>query len=114
MTVQEVIEKFKLCKTTRIFIPKNEALDIAIGCMEEVEQYRALGTVEELKEAREKQVAKKPIIKGEEIGFSVHCPNCDSYVGYLTEGMNEPEQMEYCNVCGQHIANDWEEGGTSD
>ena len=40
-----------------------EELKIAIECMEEVEQYRALGTVEELKEAREKQIPKKPNIK---------------------------------------------------
>ena len=33
----------------------DDAIIEVIGCMEEVEQYRALGTVEELKEAREKQ-----------------------------------------------------------
>ena len=60
MTVQEVIKSFELCKTTRMFIPKNEVLDMAIQALEELEQYRALGTVEELKEAREKQVAKNP------------------------------------------------------
>ena len=118
-------------------------IDVAIQALEEVEQYRALGTVEdiikyrenleqenheyscigtveELKEAREKQIPKKPIYKempySEEVGFNNewHCPNCNSYVGYFSEGMSKPEQMKYCNECGQHIARDWEEGGTSD
>ena len=35
----------------------DSAFRIAIESMKEVEQYRALGTVEELKEAREKQIS---------------------------------------------------------
>ena len=60
-------------------------------------------------------MAKKPICKSmpysEEVGMNDEwlCPTCKAYVGYFTEGMNEPEQMEYCNECGQHIARDWEE-----
>lgn len=63
--------------------------------------------------ALEKQIPKKPIEKvmpySEEVGFNSewHCPCCESYIGYFTEGMSEPEQMEYCNNCGQHIAKDW-------
>lgn len=65
--------------------------------------------------ALEKQIPKKPIRKemtySEEVGFNDewYCPVCNSYVGYFTEGMSEPEQMEYCNECGQHIARDWSE-----
>ena len=64
-------------------------------------------------EALEKQIAKKPVCKempySEEVGFNdeYYCPTCGAYVGYFTEGMSEPEQMEYCNECGQHIARDW-------
>ena len=25
------------------------------------------------------------------------------------KAMSKPEQMEYCNECGQHIARDWSE-----
>ena len=63
----------------------------------------------------EKQIPKKPIRKempySEEVGFNDewYCPACGAYVGYFTEGMSEPEQMEYCNECGQHIARDWSE-----
>ena len=62
-----------------------------------------------------KQIPKKPIRKempySEEVGFNDewYCPVCNSYVGYFTEGMSEPEQMKYCNECGQHIARDWSE-----
>ena len=64
-------------------------------------------------QALEKQIPKKPIEKempySEDVGFNSewHCPCCNSYIGYFTEGMSEPEQMEYCNNCGQHIAKDW-------
>ena len=66
-------------------------------------------------EALEKQLPKKPICVpkpySEELGFNdeIHCQSCSEYVGYITEGMNEPEQMEYCCDCGQRIAKDWSE-----
>ena len=68
MTVQEVkesIEYLKMQLTEDLEMicftgDELKALDMSIQALEEVEQYRALGTVEELKEAREKQVAKKP------------------------------------------------------
>lgn len=88
---------------------------IAILALKEIQQYREIGTVEECREAVEKQKAKKPVCVpkpyNEEVGFNDewHCPSCGSYIGYFTEGMNEPEQMEYCNECGQHIARDWSE-----
>lgn len=65
--------------------------------------------------ALEKQTPKKPVCKempySEEVGFNDewYCPTCGAYVGYFTDGMNEPEQTEYCNECGQHIARDWSE-----
>ena len=72
-------------------------------------------TIEDIQIAINKQIPKKPIRKempySEEVGFNDewYCPTCNSYVGYFTEGMSEPEQMEYCNECGQHIARDWSE-----
>lgn len=92
-----------------------QELEIVKNALEELQQYRALGSVEELKEAREKQIAKKPICVpkpySEEVGINEewNCPSCGAYVGYFTEAMSEPEQMEYCTKCGQHIARDWSE-----
>ena len=86
-----------------------------IKALENLQQYRAIGTIEEFNVLKEKSVAKKPIEKvlpySEEFGFNSEwkCPTCGAYVGYFSEGMSEPEQMEYCNECGQHIAKDWTE-----
>lgn len=39
----------------------NEALEIAKQALEEIQQYRAIGTVEECREAMAKQKPKKPL-----------------------------------------------------
>lgn len=79
-----------------------EANEYLKQLFEEVEQYRALGTVEELKEAREKQVAKKPIMKTvmfcDEAEDVYKCSVCEDG-GLLYEG------QPYCENCGQ--AQDW-------
>jgi hypothetical protein len=87
----------------------NEAMGIAIECMEELEQYRALGTVEELKEAREKQVAKKPI-EYEDKYYA--CPRCEGIVMYKwdeypTKLKSKKYGLPYCLGCGQKL--DWSE-----
>ena len=71
-----------------------QAVNIGIQALEELEQYRALGTVEELKEAREKQVAKKP--KSEQYFYGVldRCPVCDVLLGH---------SKNYCHNCGQAL-----------
>ena len=76
------------------------ARDMAIKVLEEVQQYRALGTVEELKEAKEKQVAKKPYVE-ESAGFKLyHCPGCAMPIFAGTE---------YCSDCGQKLLWKWGE-----
>lgn len=79
-----------------------EALNIAIESMKEVEQYRALGTVEELKEAREKQVAKKPtefnaITNGRFYALDFMCPSCNE------ANIGNPYTPKYCKHCGQAL-----------
>ena len=93
--------------------PEDYAIEEAITALKEIQQYREIGTVEECREAVEKQILKKPVCKpkpyNESVGFNEEwfCPSCGAYIGYFYEGMDEPEQMEYCNECGQHIARDW-------
>ena len=75
--------------------------DTASKALEEVEQYRALGTVEELKEAREKQIPKK-LIKVEphatnDIDVWVTC-ECGA-----TTLINKDYKHCYCWKCGQLI-----------
>ena len=100
MTVQEAIELHLKPLKERAFAHTTEkALDMAIKCMKEVEQYRALGTVEELKEAREKQVAKKPRMEYLDCDLSVTSlyPTCQC--GNQEIG----EEDNYCNKCGQKL-----------
>ncbi len=76
--------------------------DSAIKALEEWMQYRALGTVEELREATEKQKAKKPVdVKGNVNGLVHKCPNCGADYNRFYEG------KPYCMFCEQAI--DWSE-----
>lgn len=83
-----------------------EAERIAISALEEIQQYRALGTLEELRETREKQVPKRPSFEGDgydDEGNTIYdtwiCPCCnkDYEVDY--------DEYDYCPDCGQAI--DW-------
>ena len=77
----------------------------AIKALEEVQQYHQIGTVEECREAVEKQTAKKPDYEGD--GFSdgqlVYdtwiCPCCGKHYEV------DCDRYYYCPICGQHI--DW-------
>ncbi len=62
-----------------------EALSWSILALGEIKKYQALGTVEELRAAIEKQRVKKPYIETEK-ATGLHedydcyeCPNCDSF-----------------------------------
>lgn len=82
-----------------------EDLEMAIKALEEIRQYRAIGTVEECRAAVEKQTAKKvksisQVKDGDSyVGLIGRCPCCGDI---LEEG------TVYCD-CGQRL--DW---GTSD
>lgn len=68
-----------------------------IRVFEEIQQYRAIGTVEECRKAVEKQKAKKPI----RIDMCT-CPNCGTYnetVKKRRKTVNE--DIVYCWHCGQ-------------
>ncbi len=68
-----------------------EAIKLAISALGEIQQYRAIGTVEECREARERQKGKKyQIING---GISV-CPVC---------GAKVLRCYDFCKGCGQRI-----------
>jgi hypothetical protein len=72
-------------------------IDLAINALEEVQQYRAIGTPEECREAVEKQADEKPTaVLGIFGGKEYECKNCGSDVCYGDE---------YCRWCGQKL--DW-------
>lgn len=83
------------------------ALDAAIYAMQEIQQYKQLGTLEEIKNDVEKQIPKSPTYDGD--GYAPDgtfvwdewlCPCCGSRFGV------DYEEHDYCPNCGQHIL--WE------
>ena len=87
-----------------------EALDVAIQALEKVQQYHAIGTPEECRTAREKQMPKKPTYEGDGYapdGTLIYdtwiCPCCDKRyeVDY--------DDYDYCPNCGQKF--DWGDEG---
>ncbi len=66
-----------------------QACEVAIKTLEEVQQYHAIGTLEECRAAVEKQTTKKPIVQ--------QCPACGNAV-MLSDG-------KCCSNCGQRL--DW-------
>ena len=82
--------------------PEDYAIEEAIKALKEIQQYREIGTVEECREAVEKQNPKKPKeILRHRGGFeTLHCPNCNTDYQMdnrytITEG--------YCPACGKLI-----------
>jgi len=82
-----------------------KTLLLSISALKEIQQYRALGTVEELQKAKEKQMPKKPTNEFHK-KYTRHmgdCPNCKCGIS---------SRKIYCSNCGQAI--DWSEYGTDD
>ena len=81
----------------------NEACLIACEAIDELQEYKQLGTLEEVREAVEKQTAKKPNNVGTE-GYrytdTYRCPTCGG--NFSGTGI-----ANYCYHCGQAI--DWGE-----
>lgn len=93
VSVGGALQSLKLYKLQRNFSLCDDVLDVAISALEEVQQYRAIGTVSEFRELKEKATAKKPI----ETDW-LRCPNCNATL-FLGE--------KHC-ICGQKL--DWSEG----
>lgn len=80
-----------------------EAQEMAISALEEIQQYREIGTVKECREAVEKQMPKKPDYEGDGYadGHIVYdtwiCPCCGKCyeVDY--------DNYSHCPECGQAI-----------
>lgn len=131
MTEQEAIEiaihclnvqaEQEVCEECPVYagggIACREVARTAISALKEVQQYREIGTVEECREAREKQMPKapkdslkiEPVI--DENGAYVDadttvyilCPNCGELVG-MDEDIDR-----FCRECGQAILREGED-----
>lgn len=81
--------------------PQDYAIEEAITALKEVQQYREIGTVEECREAVEKQKPKNPV---KDKYHHNCCPNCGWIVS--GEGGYGEEFCPHCENCGQAIQ--WE------
>ena len=117
MKASEAIEKLKNMRLYMQIEDKNndckfteddyKANEMAIRALEEVQQYRAIGTPEECRAAVEKQKAKKPIMKQyfEDLEDEyLCCPTCGEI---LTDRIPADNKTFYfhCMNCGQKF--DW-------
>ena len=112
MTENEAVEALRLINTSRVhpfysWEEMAEVRDIAISALKEIQQYREIGTVEECREAVEKQKPKELVYESDSVfsnGFSHYrigrCPMCDRYY-------NSNDEVNYCSKCGQAIQ--WDE-----
>lgn len=67
---------------------------VAIKALEEIQQYREIGTVEECREAVEKQKPKKPVLRNDNGKLRKSCPVCGCFFSPLSRS---------CPKCGQAI-----------
>ena len=79
-----------------IFSDRLDCIDYAISALKEVQQYREIGTVEECREAVEKQKPKKPHRNYKK--FSGLWCKCGWYLG-----QKQCLDIKYCPNCGQAI-----------
>ena len=71
-----------------------DAAVVAIKALKEIQQYREIGTVEECREAVEKQKPKKPVLRNDNGKLRKSCPVCGCFFSPLSRS---------CPKCGQAI-----------
>lgn len=115
MTEQEAI---KAIMDTCVLILSDKkkflsAMEVSMKALEDVQQYREIGTLEECRVAVEKQKPKKPIYD-KPIGV-LECPCCGNYLQKVVddEGSTDGFIPNHCSNCGQKIDTDWSENNES-
>ena len=108
MTIDEA---YNTCFGNPYIVPidkHEETKRIIRDVMEEVKQYRELGTVEELRIAKEKQIPKKPIfnynLSDTSSVFHCECGNIIK-VSHDIGIMDNNNAPNYCSKCGCRL--DW-------
>lgn len=102
MTLDEAIEQFKYdaeCNRADLDLSFAEDNDKVAEWLEELKQYRAIGTPEERRAAVEKQKAKKPIRNDK-----CTCPSCGTHNEVFKKRRNTVAyDIVYCWHCGQAV-----------
>ena len=107
-TPEEAIETIKSNMPTSGYQMLRESLDMAIIALKEIQQYREIGTVEECREAVEKQKPKQAEhSKWIGINGALYdlCPTCGTNL--CTDSFLGEQKENYCGNCGQKL--DWSE-----
>lgn len=94
---QEVCEECPVYKESGIVC--KEIARTAISTLKEIQQYREIGTVEECREAVDKQKPKKVIDRDLDLGYYT-CPSCGNTISFMEDGY---KSHKFCLNCGQAI-----------
>ena len=78
----DAIDCLKKNKPTSGYYMLQESVDMAIKALEEVQQYRQIGTVEECREAVEKQKKGLSVDEAKRIAAKAICIGCGYLTGY--------------------------------
>ena len=110
MTLDEAIEQFKYdaeCNRADLDLSFAEDNDKVAEWLEELKQYRAIGTPEECRAAVEKKKAKKPKEYEDKFYACATCGNVllHKWEKYPTKLMDKKNGLPYCFGCGQKL--DW-------
>lgn len=93
----------ELCYAQGLYEEHKEAVQMAIKALEEIQQYRAIGTPEECRTAVEKQTAKRPDYEGD--GYADGQLIYDTWVCPCCGRRYEVDydEYDYCPYCGQKL-----------
>ena len=111
MTEQQAIKRLKSEMEWESIELNREAFSMGIKALKEIQQYRAIGTVEELQALKEKSVAKKPIEQGTDDKTIYKCSCGNVLMEKYSDGLICGFITDYCKVCGQKLLRvdaDWE------
>ena len=105
MTENEALGYLKNSKRQKSMLgilPGSDIGNTIIKALEELKQYRTIGTPEECRVAMERQNPRAAITEKEDTGTTKYtCPTCGMYMGWSTGTF----PARYCWKCGQKL--DW-------
>ena len=110
MTESEALAELKTFPVNCLDFKENQALQIAVDLLE---QYRAIGTVSEFRELKEKATPKNPIVEVYAQSLyerkTYRCPSCNhKLISKIDGGWCGGTLSKNCEKCGSAI--DWSEG----
>ena len=117
MTENEIREKIKDLKrksdifensgyaTVGISSSFKKSAEVIEILLNEIQQYRAIGTIDEFKALKEKSEPKKPEVDEFDYGEGFVCGECESFLHYVDDD-DEHIRTNYCCHCGTKI--DWQ------